>query len=586
MTPRILCVLLVASAAANTHAEESFKTVIRADQGSDESQSTDGERELSLTPEEGLERQGQQLVRSGGPLSKSRLFRRGFEGARQRATLFGLQLNDPLSGSVDVAALPFGAFDFMQSGRGFEGLKLTREARQSDGFLLRLSAGSFGTYKGLAALDLVDDTSRFLVAVHAGSTLGNYRYSLRTQTGGSFENQTRTNNEQMRAGAALLYETQWRALKPRLVARADAHSGGIPGFATQPTNNLRAHDTNFGFSLGSDLDSTLQNISISLQGSRNLRRSSDQHERSLSSLTPALSFLVAQNFAIGDRTLSISSPIEFRITRALEPDVSRTEFALPLHAALDINADLSAEAHVGARFVSDQATLFSGGLLFRLVRPHYALRASLSRDTRPPSLYEKYAPQGLVLPNPGLENESTNDAEVALRFGLSRRVRFEIAAFAGIFENAILYVNRNAFDVVASNTGPGFRAGGEFSMRVQAHDFVRFESSGGVLRSRLDASGARLPLSPEAYFKSAIDLGPRDSRVQLRFFQRGKSSADIFGVREAPTYGRVDLSYALSTAEGYALQVGCDNVTNVQAQDANLFPLAGRTFYLSLSVQK
>jgi outer membrane receptor protein involved in Fe transport len=190
-----------------------------------------------------------------------------------------------------------------------------------------------------------------------------------------------------------------------------------------------------------------------------------------------------------------------------------------------------------------------------------------------------------VLGNAKLTPERANDVEATVAWA-STILSVRAAAFAGHLDDAIVYVNRDAFTVEPVNTGGVWRAGGEVRVAVTPTSWSALDVVGSALASRLDATGAALPAPPFAS-RIAVRLGDDEgphARVVVR--SRATTPSNLFGTLSAPGTTLVDVVGSWPLASNLRVALSIENALDVlDARDTNLLPLPGRQVFASLEVR-
>lgn len=535
------------------------------------------------------------LVHDGGPLAPARLVVRGLSGARLHADLSGLDLTDPATGLVDVAALPWTFTESLvlesgADGRGTGGgLRLTPS--RIEGIRGHVLAGSLGTVRG----SLVAASDELLVAADAGTTRGDFLFVPTSATGGpAGEPLLRGNNDQRRASALALGRMRTGDVEMKSLAFAAGHTGGIPGLATSPTRLLRGEDGVAGARVSVERKTALVRTALALDGRASHRSTEGPADpRSvIESLGGRISVDVralplALPWTDASGFLDVGAGAD--TARLMDGSFSRSSASMGVATRLPLDASPSGwrlRASVDARALTD-AGLLAGGEL--RVEAGDLLRASLglARSARAPTLDELYAPRGLVLGNPALRPEVIDDVEAAFAFVPGRLVEVRTVAFGGLIEEGIAWVNKNAYEVAPVNLGRAWRAGIDASMNLEPVSFVGVSLVATTLWSLVEETGEPLPLAPPFSSRIAVRLGSTDGAyVTTSVRSRGAAASNLYGTLVAPAYSLVDVVARVPVDEHLDLGVALTNVFDVlDARDANQLPLPGRLIFFSLEVR-
>jgi hypothetical protein len=547
------------------------------------------------SPAEALERvDGVTLSRSGGPLAPAEPRLRGLGGARLRVDLDGLVLNDPVTGGVDAAALPLLSLARVERRPGDFGGALSLALPDRPASRLAVGVGTLETLRLAGAFALPsDDGGQLAGAATVARSDGRFTFQPSSNTGSLDDAPlaTRENNDQQRAGAwvrASVGTSPWRG---EGLAWGSMHEGGIPGFASSPTDGLRGRALTGAGRGALVLDAGDIEARGEVIGRASSRASWDRRRTSADAVTAThlaarLSTLVDE--LVGGLTLSASA-FAAR-SEVLAPRFSRGTFGT--------------EAAASWRF-GDGAWRLDGGLGFAtasdipgpLPRARLGLETRgpagmsagllLSHASRAPTLDELFAPRGFVLGNPDLRPEHTSDVESWWAWSPGRVVDARLSVFAGRLGDAILYVNRNAFEVAPANTGAGWRAGLDGRLGVTPHRLLGLELVAAALLSHLEATGAPLPGAPPLSARLRGRFGPAGgAHIDAQLRHRGSTTANLHGTLEVPAYSLLDLVAVFPVSERLRLMSAITNALDVlDARDANLLPLPGRQIFVSLEVR-
>lgn len=546
---------------------------------------------------------GASLVHDGGPLAPARLLVRGLAGARLGVDVGGLDLADPATGLVDVAALPWAFSDALVLQSGVEargrGGTLKLEPTRRAGIRGRVLAGSLATARG----SLVASAGDVLVAVDGGTTRGDFLFVPTSATGGPPGGAlVRDDNDQRRAsalGVARLAagDTGDAAdVEARALVFAAGHAGGIPGLATSPTRRLRGEDGLAGARVSVERKTSHGRLALAVDG-RAAHRATEGPADARSVIES-----LGGGVSVDARAVPVALPwtapgaggsldVGVGADTAHLADGSFGRTAASLRAGLRAPLDGSRQgprlrASVDVRVLSD-AGLLAGGEVH--VETGDALRASLgvARGSRAPTLDELYAPRGLVLGNPALRPEIFDEIEAALAFAPGRVLEVKAVAHGGLVEEGIAWVNRNAYEIAPVNLGPAERAGIDASISIEPNHLLGLRVVASALWSRVEETGAPLPLAPPFSSLLALRLGPAaGGHLTASVRSRGPAASNLFGTLVAAPYTLVDLVARLPVDEHLDLGLSVLNALDVlDARDANQLPLPGRLAFLSLEVR-
>lgn len=577
---------------------------------------------LGSSPEEALEGLSQvQLNRDGGPLAPVRLTLRGLSGARVGTSWNGLRVDDPGVGGVDAAMLPLYASAFVEDWAGSDagsgpgtGLALGGGAPQSDaghlGARARLGVGSLATLRsqGIVAGHLPDGTALSLGGA-GGSSAGDFRFVPHTRGGGpSPSPQTRENNDQARASAFLSARHRGEEGSWHASALAAAHEGGVPGFATAPTDGLRGTRQLAGVVAGAsrylspspaeraappslELSGQWQAL-VTEQRTHAPQRAFEDGVRAGQQRADAAISWRPGTFGSLDTQLQVAlagGGAWLEHQDASEAPFWRGQIGVQGGVVLrHAPSALRAMIALGVEGFSDVGTLphHRAGMDWQ-ASPALTLGVHVSRSARPPTLDELFAPRGFVRGNPKLSPEQGHEGEVYLHWHAPPGLRARLAVFAGVLDDAIVYLSRNAFEIQAMNTGPLRRVGAGGQLSFHPVTWLALDLSANALHSELALTGAPLPTVPPLRARMQARLGDVHRLHGFALLRhRSATSSTLFGTLTVPGYALADLGAVLPLTDAIALGMTWTNVFDVQdAQDVNLLPLPGRQWFCTLEVR-
>jgi hypothetical protein len=556
---------------------------------------------------------GVSLARDGGPLSSSRPLVRGLSGARLQVDIAGMNFLDPAAGVVDAALLPLGL------GRVALGTTTLRNAGglslKVDGTnVVAIDVGALDTIAARARITVPHDLGRATFLVDGGTTNGAFSFTATDGLGAPGALMVRSNNDQRRFKSAVVVDAntaaaglpgQWQA---HLVSAVSLHEGGVAGFLTTPFADLRAR-TAQGV-VGGELAHVQPELRFRVFG--DVAGSDRQTTSALLNVDSRLTG-VATHGGAGLGTTIVSTEV-FRLdldttaqgtSSTIADVVSRTDVAVNattrgrLHLSQSLQLVLQAvgelravdDAPLNATVDdTDALSLLSGGLSLTAEQRHRttasSLFVSLSRRTRAPTLDERFAPRGLIGGTANLQAERFSDLEVGGAVDVGSAVSVCIAGYASLLDDAIVYVNKNAFEVAPLNTGAAQRAGLDLGVRLQPLTLVRVDVAGGLLASHIDATNAPLPTAPPLSLRTALRLGDEQGHFTAVVVGRGSAPANIFGTLPSGAYALLNLGLRIPLHERLALHLTVDNALDVTtARDTNLLPLPGRLAFVGLEVR-
>lgn len=537
---------------------------------------------------------GATLVHEGGPLAPVRPMLRGLSGARIAVVVGGLALTDPATGLIDAALFPWAAADavVVDSGADAGGLGggLRLELLRGPALRARVLAGSASTARAsLAAAD-----QAVLIAVDVGTSRGDFAY-VPTSAVASPGNEPaqRSNNDRQRGSFLVGGHERAGDIALDALALAAADRGGIPGFAASPTRGLRGEEAMAGARVAATRRTGATNIALAVQG-RAAHRATFGPEDARSTIDSGAARAQA-SLALRHEEwqLDLVSGAEHATllgTSAARVPGGYARTAVDLGGAAGgalVFADtrLQLRSALEGRVTTDSGSLWGGALRAELGE---TLRAfvGIARASRAPTLDELHAPRGVVLGNPALRPEAMVDAELGLAVFTSPLAEARVVAFAGRIEDAIVYMNKNAFEIEPANVGAGWRAGADISIVIEPTIWLSLRAGAGVLASQMEVTHSPLPLAAPFTATTALRTGVVSGpTATLVVRSRASAPSNTFGTLEAAGYTLLDLLVRVPVAQRLALGCAVENALDaLDARDANGLPLPGRLFFLSLEV--
>lgn len=433
-----------------------------------------------------------------------------------------------------------------------------------------LSAGSFG----YGASDLVWEHGAFAGGVSYSRARNDYRFRRR---GGETAN--RLNNETQRLGA---WASGSRGQDWRL--SLSSIERGEPGSAEFPTLEATYSRDAAYLTLGSPGEA--------LRGGISLSRESFVDPRPYLGTLPVNNSADRLQISLSGGQLVAAPGVGWT---AVLDGVDSSEYGQ--HNRGSVSAAWSGERQLGGGLLAGSASLAldNDGLLppsasLSLSRPlgqGASVYVSTGYRYRRPDFEELYATGlGSLQGNPELNPESCASLEVGALLG-GAHSSFQCALFADKYYDSILFVPASAYLVRASNTGRASVAGAE----------AGWESCAGPLDFR-----SSLTWLPIAEFDSGIPLVGRSrmhssSRLAYRYRgmarpgsylaatldYTGSMTGDLFGNLRIPprTIAGLELGAELHCAR---LSFGVNNILDRQARDVWNYPLPGREYRFSMSM--
>lgn len=548
-------------------------------------------------PEDALLALGAVLLHDGGPFAPSRVAVRGLSGARLAASFDGLVLDDPAGLHVDTALLPWAFADVaaVESGAATApggalggALRLTRVDPTQTGLRARVLVGDLSSARAQGLVTTALPGGALAAGVDAATTRGDFSFLPTGAAPGASAHThlVRANDDHHRTSAMASAQTRVGDLTLDGLVLAAAHAGGIPGFALAPTRGLRGEDGLVAGRVGATIAMGTASLRVH-GGGRGSHRATEGPRDARSAV---------QSSELGAAVAAAGVPLGDDVNADLTVHASDATVRAPAltHQRVRAGAGVATRARLGpARLVlraegealSDVQPLLSGEARVELGGP-LAASLGVARAERAPTVAELYAPGGLVLGNPELTPERAHDVELALAYRPGRVLWARAVGFVGLIDDAIAYLNRNAFEIAPVNTGPAWRAGVESFLTVEPARWCGLESTITVLASRVDATGAPLPLAPPWTSRLALRAGDVDALHGSAVVRaRGAASSNAYGTLVAPAVALVDVAVRAPLGPGLWASAALTNALDVQdARDQNQLPLPGRVWLVGLEV--
>lgn len=555
------------------------------------------------------------LARDGGPLAPTRPLVRGLGGARLAVDVAGLGFSDPTSGEIDVALLPLalGTAVVDPGGGASSGLGGGLSVRPAPGSRFQLVVGELSTLQGSVRLQTPVEGGHVTTAIAGGTTRGDFPFSVTDADGAGAASLVRGNNDRRRLNAGVVVNVGGPApgerghLGVRVVAAGALHEGGIPGFATAPLSSLRGEQARGVVGGALTWREGARHIGVAADALGDRRRTRDDADLDEVATVASGVGVVLGDVLWADDAVHVVGDVDARGGAAVVADIARRSearagarvvattgvaglvVAARGDASLAIVADTDLEARAGGP-VTGPIALPNASLMLSLAPPDRRVTASLSarHRARAPTLDERFAPAGFVRGTPDLRPERLSELEGRLGLQLPGRTALavDVATFASRLDDAIVFVNKNAFEVAPANTGLAHRAGVELGLGVRLHPLIVVTQAATLLWSVVEATGAPLPTAPPLGLRSDVRVGTDDAFVGATVTGRGSAPSTIFGTLGSGAFVLVDLRARLPLAERLAATFHVDNALDVRtARDQNLLPLPGRLAFVGLEVR-
>jgi len=236
-----------------------------------------------------------------------------------------------------------------------------------------------------------------------------------------------------------------------------------------------------------------------------------------------------------------------------------------------------------------------GGAIIRLT-PWLSLKGNVEFSYRPPKLSELYhLEQDHIGGNPELEPEEAINSDVSVRVQFPR-YSAEAVYFYRKVDELIFWLIVDAHKIRPVNTGPANVNGAELTAEALPADWMRCSLNYTYLHSISRVTGSQLAGNPRHSLNGSASLMAR----------YGEVTADVQFIDDIPVTPtgtvvvewrvQADLSLTLDLREivpwgpirklrRASASVQCKNVGDVHGKDARNFPLPGRSWFGTLTVE-
>lgn len=544
---------------------------------------------------------GARVLDVGGPVGQTQLTLRGGAPTQALIIVDGIPLRTPFARGFDLGLIHPETLRSVELVRGGQGASWgdgaltgalvlsTRSTREAPLGAMTLVLGSFGTTR-LSAVALAPGLS---VSGSYERTEGDFDY-VSQLVGLPDVDRVRANNDSQRASVSASGRYALAGGQLDLLGAFAVREAGVPGLADSPGESLVARErirhlrAQGGWS---------KDVAWAEGGA--LRLVGHLTQLDLAYRDPALnvvSDVVFNSTGLdGELTLGIA---EVHLLRAVlsgsrewvpgpdYPGRTRLSGALSdewsLGPALVFGA-LRLEGVQGQRL----ALLPRVGLRWPLGEA-LALSLAVGRSLRTPTLDELYHPEEVAYAgNPDLVSERSweGEVQVSLQGGAWSG---KVAGFARRIDDAILYLNRNAFLVRPENVGAARALGLELEWQGQLQlGPVRAElmSQLSLLASQLEATKARLPTQPVWNLAVQGVLGWSEVELDTALRAVGPTFVNLrpSDDNRVPAYLRWDAGLRVNLVRQVVLGFEVLNLLDRRTlASVNRFPLPGRTVLLSL----
>jgi outer membrane receptor protein involved in Fe transport len=548
----------------------------------------------------------------GGEGQLATLSLRGGSPAQTLVLLDGVPLPAPGGGGVDLSLLPAEFIERIEVLRGAAAVHLGAGAlggalnliprAPREAFSLKLSGGSFGTFHGLAAAGLRSGPTRYLMAVSARASEGDFPFTDDRGTPLNPEDdreRLRRNNDsralswlaraqsdlgtggvwsithlgafQERGVAGLLGFTSRRARESDILELLDvrAHHETGPALLSLSARQLasvRRFSDPLGELTGAPVDSRQETSGADLGASWLLP---------LASHRARLFFGAA---ALRLRDADFGDPLRRSIVCGASGWFSAFGGALRLEPALRLTVASDAGANLSV----------SGGARLRLGRG-LRLFANGGRNVRLPEFAELYLRSGFAEGNPALEAEEAWSAEVGLSLQ-RRRLRLAASTYVLRYQNLIVYEPAAAFRYKPQNAGQVDVAGGEIEARLSPVPGLegQLAYSGLLSRDRSgrpNRDGKRVPGWPAHQLMARLTWDRQRLIAEAGAYWIGENFVNLANTKSLPQRFLLDLALGVRPSPRSALLLQARNLLDQRVQDVRGFPVSGISFVITFSIQ-
>ena len=556
---------------------------------------------------------GVSLARDGGPLTSARPLLRGLGGARVVVDVAGVPFVDPAAGIVDAALLPLGLGRVGVDVGAQAGVGGALSLNAVDDTQLQLVAGDLGTLLLRGRASLHHDAGRAVVLVDAGTTRGDFAFLSTDANGAHGLALVRANNDQRRLKLAAIVDGTGPApppmggqLQTKIVGVLSLHEGGVPGFATAPFADLRASTVQAV--VGGEVAHVEHGLRLRVFGDvggsdRRTSRAGDIDV--LAALSRRLGVGAGSTVWRDERLQIVVDAAVSGADSTIADVVTRTDRGAMASITTDLDLGIGhLVVATGGSFrvvndddnnarsaVDNDATLLPGarlrvGFAHRATDASGAIFVGVAHNSRAPTLDERFAPRGFVGGEPTLRAERITDLEIGGRVEVTSTVGASVVGFASHLDDGIVYVNKSAFEVAPTNTGPARRLGVDVGAHAMPVSFVRIDIAASALSSHVEATSAPLPTAPPVALRTALRLGDDQGHIEAVVVGRGAAPSTIFGTLPSAAYALLGLHVRLPVGERLAVTASIENALDVRtASDAHLLPLPGRLTFIGLEVR-
>lgn len=553
-------------------------------------------------------------VREQGFNQPTAISLRGASPEQVTVVLDGLPLNGLSGGGFDLGTLPAPFLRRLSVARGALGARYgagalggavdveliepSPGARRAFG---ELGHGSFLSFDGSVGAALGFEQTSFLVSAHARASRGDYPFLYDPKplvAGNELVERRRENNESQRYGALFRLRRSGRA-RLDLMLEADGGVRGVPGPVQAPTRSAEQRDARVnlvgklaGDALGMEIEGRLGARVGFLRWSPD-RADPDPWQRE----HLAFAEIAAKRF-FDRHALEVSARLGHEGLSGEAHGVhDRLRAALFAGDEIEIGPATILPA-LRAEFVGRSFGISPKLGLSLTIADGVDLRANVGRAFRPPSFGELYLEQGSISANPDLGPETALFADAGLEIRRAPiaatpiHLRGAAAGFVTRYGEVILYELYAPMRIRPYNLGQALVWGGEFEVEAAlalALATLRLSGAYTLAFSENQSTDARyagrdLPFHPRHRVSGRleVEIWRLRAHVAAEFQGRQQVNRSNTDAIDGRTRCDVGIGALLHRRSGLRMSAELKNVFDARGQDLYGYPLAGRSFHLSL----
>lgn len=532
---------------------------------------------------------GLTLTESGGPLSPTTIRYRGLSGLRFPINLEGLRMNNPANGILDANSMFLFAAKNLETHNQSLSITLPHITKpQAKGIF---GYGSQNSVKvgAMAGAPLGENASVFL-ASQLSSTNGEFSFArVNRVPKASVTTHKRQNNDQTRLQTVGKYQRVTPNHKHHVLIAANAHEGGVPGFAFAPTPHLRNEALYLGVDAGAKQTIKTAEFSVDIANSVFDYRTDDQSknkERILSS---------AHDVTLGIKPLDFPPWIDMEFGQKIIVEKAYGLDKTRLGSGFIMKRDSRLKGRLKPKIFSYFSMLGyeQAGLIFQKdlgasieLNPNVKMLARFARTQRLPTFIELYANNAFFAGNENLQKEGVWDIELASQMLLGQSTSVNISAYLGYLSDVIIYAPYFAGRLRPVNSGAAKRHGVDLAINYEPSDMWAIESKNGFLHTKVRATDSPMPQAPPFMGLLKVRVGRLDflnASIQTRY--RGAAAANLYGTLKTDPYAIVDIHTAWQISEQVGISLLASNLlNNKKARDTYEMPTAGTMFYGQIEI--